>query len=99
MHPAVEGYILSLVRATRQHEMVELGASPRASLALYRTAQALAAIRGRGFAIPDDVKHMVVPVLGHRIMLSTRTRLRGRDNSAVLREIAENVPVPVETMA
>jgi MoxR-like ATPase len=99
VHPAVEGYILGLVRATRQHEMVELGASPRASLALYRTAQALAAIRGRGFAIPDDVKHMIVPVLGHRIMLSTRTRLRGRDNSAVLREIAESVPVPVETTA
>jgi MoxR-like ATPase len=96
VHPAVESYILGLVRATRQHEMVELGASPRASLALYRTAQALAAIRGRGFTIPDDVKHMVVPVLGHRIMLSTRTRLRGRDNNAVLREIVEGVPVPVE---
>ena len=68
-------------------------------MALYRTAQALAAIRGRGFTIPDDVKNMVVPVLGHRIMLSTRTRLRGRDNNAVLREIVESVPVPVEATA
>jgi MoxR-like ATPase len=95
--PAVEGYILAIVRATRLHDTVELGVSPRATLALYRTSQALAAIQGRGYVIPDDVKRMAVPTLAHRLMLSTRTRLRGRDNSAILAEILSSVPVPVES--
>ncbi|MEO8288077.1 MAG: AAA family ATPase [Chloroflexota bacterium] len=95
--PAIEGYILGIIRATRLHEAIELGASPRATLALYRTAQALAAIRGRGYVIPDDVKRMTAPTLAHRIMLSTRTRLRGRDNSTILGEILASVPVPVES--
>jgi MoxR-like ATPase len=95
--PAVEGYILSIVRATRAHDTIELGVSPRATLALYRTSQALAAIRGRGYVIPDDVKRMTAPTLAHRLMLSTRTRLRGRDNSAILGEILASVPVPVES--
>jgi MoxR-like ATPase len=95
--PAVEGYILTIARATRRHDTIELGASPRATMALYRTAQALAAINGRAYVIPDDVKQLVAPVLSHRIMLSTRTRLRGRDNSVILHEIVESVPVPVES--
>jgi MoxR-like ATPase len=95
--PVVEGYILALVRATRLHDSIELGASPRATLALYRTSQALAAARGRGYVLPDDVKEMAAPTLAHRLMLSTRTRLRGRDNSAILGEILSSVPVPVET--
>jgi MoxR-like ATPase len=95
--PAVEDYILHVVRATRQHDTVELGASPRATLALYRTSQALAAIQGRGFVLPDDVKRMALPVLSHRIILSTRTRLRGRDNGAIIKEVVDSVPVPVET--
>jgi MoxR-like ATPase len=95
--PAVEDYILQVVRATRQHDTVELGASPRATLALYRTSQALAAIHGRGFVLPDDVKRLALPVLSHRIILSTRTRLRGRDNGAIVKEVVDSVPVPVET--
>jgi MoxR-like ATPase len=95
--PAVEGYILGIVRATREHDAIELGVSPRATLALYHTSQALAAIRGRGYVIPDDVKEMTAPTLAHRIMLSTRTRLRGRDNAAILGEILSGVPVPVES--
>jgi MoxR-like ATPase len=95
--PAVEGYILTIARATRRHDTIELGASPRATMALYRTAQALAAINSRAYVIPDDVKQLVAPVLSHRIMLSTRTRLRGRDNSVILHEIVESVPVPVES--
>jgi len=92
----VEGYILDIVRATRAHDTIELGASPRATLALYRTSQAMAAVRGRGYVIPDDVKAMAVPTLAHRLMLSTRTRLRGRDNNAILDEVLSSVPVPVE---
>jgi MoxR-like ATPase len=94
--PVVEGYILAVVRATREHDTIELGASPRATLALYRASQALAAVRGRGYVIPDDVKEMAPPTLAHRLMLSTRTRLRGRDNNTILDEILSSVPVPVE---
>jgi MoxR-like ATPase len=93
---AVEGYLVSLIHATRKRDAIELGASPRATLALYRTSQALAAIKGRGFVLPDDVKRMSHPVLGHRIILSTGTRLRGRDATAILDEVIESVPVPVE---
>ncbi|HYO48450.1 MAG TPA: MoxR family ATPase, partial [Chloroflexia bacterium] len=94
---AVEGYMVALTHATRKHDTIELGASPRATLALYRTAQALGAIQERGFVLPDDVKRMLGPVLAHRIILSTRTRLRGRDNAEILREVLDSVPVPVES--
>jgi MoxR-like ATPase len=96
--PAVEGYILQIIRTTRKHDAVELGASPRATLALLRTAQALAAIQGRDYVLPDDAKRMAVPTLSHRIMLGTRTRLRGRDTSVIVAEIVESVPVPVESV-
>ncbi len=96
--PPVESYILAIIGATRKHDAVELGASPRATLALLRTSQALAAMRGRSYVLPDDVKRMAVPTLAHRIMLGTRTRLRGRGNSAIITEIVESVPVPVETV-
>ncbi len=97
--PAIESYIINVIRSTRQHETIELGASPRATLALYRTVQALAAIKGRGYVLPDDVKRMAGPVLSHRLILSTRTRLRGRDNHAILQELLDSVPVPVESVA
>jgi MoxR-like ATPase len=96
---AVEGYLIQLIRATREHDTIELGASPRATLALYRTVQANAAINGRAFAIPDDVKRLAAPVLSHRIIMSTRTRLRGRGTASILQEVLETVPVPVETAA
>jgi MoxR-like ATPase len=98
VNPVLESYIVSLVHATRRHEAIELGASPRATMALYRTSQALAAIEGRGFVLPDDVKRVAVPVMGHRIIPSTRTRLRGRNNAALLQEVLDSVPVPVETI-
>lgn len=94
--PAVEGYLLQIVRGTRGHESIELGASPRATLALYRASQALAAVNRRGYVLPDDVKVMALPVLSHRLMLSTRTRLRGRDAKAILQEVVDGVAVPVE---
>ena len=94
--PPIEDYLLKVSRATRAHEAIELGASPRATMALYRTAQARAAAQGRGFVLPDDVKAMAVPVLAHRVILSTRTRLRGRGSEAIVREVLDSVPVPVE---
>jgi MoxR-like ATPase len=89
-------YITSIVRATRTHDAVELGGSPRASLALYRAARALAAVRGRATVFPDDIKALVVACLGHRVILSPEARLRGRNMTAVLGEIVAGVAVPVE---
>lgn len=93
---AIETYILALVRSTRGNPALSLGASPRASLALYHTAQSLAAIRGRSFVIPDDVQALIVPALSHRLILSSQTRLHGKELSDVLKDIIEQVPVPVE---
>jgi MoxR-like ATPase len=94
---SVREYMVDVVRATREHEAVELGVSPRGTLALYRTVQALAAVRGRAFVIPDDVKYLAPPVLTHRIIISPQTRLRGRRPEEVMAEIVDTVPVPVES--
>ncbi|HTP09021.1 MAG TPA: MoxR family ATPase, partial [Anaerolineae bacterium] len=77
--PAIETYILALVRATRNNSALSLGASPRGSLALARTAQVLAAVRGRAFVIPDDVQLLIVSTLAHRLILSSQSRLHGKD--------------------
>jgi len=92
----VEDYIIRLIHATREHASLELGASPRAMLALYHASQALAALRGRSFVIPDDVKHLVNCVLGHRIISRAGSHLRGSTAEETLREIMDSVPVPVE---
>jgi len=89
-------YLTRLVRATRDHEAVELGASPRGTLALGRAAQALAALRGRDHVLPDDIKALAVPTLAHRIILSPEARLRGRTVAQLLDEIVASVAVPVE---
>lgn len=91
----VRRYIVRVARATRSHPAVTLGVSPRGTLALFHTAQALAALRGRGFVIPDDVKYLAGPVLTHRIHISPQTRLRGRTPEEVIQEIIDEVPVPV----
>ena len=93
---SVRQYLVSVTRATREHPSVDLGVSPRGTLALYRTAQALAAVRGRDYVIPDDVKYLAPAVLTHRIIIRPQTRLRGRTPEQVITEIAESVPVPVE---
>jgi len=95
---SVRQYIVRIIRATREHQHVELGVSPRGSMALYRTAQALAAIRGRTFVIPDDVKELATPVLTHRILISPQTRLRGRTSKEVVAEIVSQVSVPVDRL-
>lgn len=92
----VRRYAVDLVRATRDNDAIELGSSPRGSLALYRGAQALAAIRGRSYVLPDDVKELAPEVLAHRLMLHPETRLRGRTPVAVVRQIVESVAAPVE---
>ena len=93
---AVEDYLVRLVRASRVHASIELGASPRATLGLYRAAQALAALRGRGYVVPDDVKQLAPAVLGHRLITSAQSRLRGRVTADVITELLGSVPVPVE---
>jgi MoxR-like ATPase len=94
--PDVRHYVTSIIRATRGHPAVSLGASPRGSLALFRSAQALAALRGRSAVVPDDVKALAVPTLAHRLMLAPEARLRGRNAAGLVAEILEEVPVPVE---
>ncbi len=96
VEPAVRRYAVRLVRATREDPAFELGASPRGSLALFRTARALAAISGRDYVLPDDVKAMAPHVLPHRMILSTQARLRGREAEQVVAELLERIPVPVE---
>jgi len=93
---SVREYIVKVVRATRVHEAVELGVSPRGTLALYKTAQALAALRGRRFVVPDDVKYLAPSVLTHRLIISPQTRLRGRRPEEIVMDVVETVPVPVE---
>ncbi|MGC9335720.1 MAG: AAA family ATPase [Anaerolineae bacterium] len=93
---SVREFVIDIVRATREHEAVELGVSPRGTLALYRSAQALAVLRGRDFVLPDDVKYLAPAVLTHRIIISPQTRLRGRRPEEVVAEIVGGVPVPVE---
>ena len=95
---SVRGYVVDVVRATRSHKDVQLGASPRGTLSLYKCAQALAAIRGRKYVLPDDVKLLAPYVLTHRILISPATRLRGRRLADVLMDVIETVPVPVERL-
>ena len=94
---SVQNYIVALARLTREHEDIALGASPRATLALYRAAQAWAAIRGTDFVTPDHVKFMAPFVLTHRMSISSQMRLRGRTQDEVLADVIASVPVPVVT--
>lgn len=94
---SVRHYMLQICRATRHHPAVELGASPRGTLALYHAAQALAALRGRDYVLPDDAKELAPCVLTHRLITSPQARLRGRDKEQIVEEIVAGVPVPVES--
>src|SRR6188474_2513998 len=90
---AVAEYIVRLVHATREHPDVYLGASPRGSLNLYRSAQAFAALAGRDYVIPDDVKHLAVAVLAHRLIVKSQASLREVDPEQIVKEILASVPV------
>jgi len=91
--PLVADYIVRLTAATRSHGDVQLGASPRGSLALYRAGQALAALDGRDYVIPDDVKQLAEPALAHRLIVRTSASLRDVDGRAVIRELLDAIPV------
>jgi MoxR-like ATPase len=93
---SVQNYIVQVARATRKHPEIELGASPRATLALYQASQAWAAISGRAYVLPDDVKAMAPHVLTHRLMISPQAQLRGRQPEELVANIVDTVPVPVE---
>jgi MoxR-like ATPase len=90
----IKKYIVALVEATRHHPSIYLGASPRGSLALFRTSQARALLQGRDFVLPDDVKALAEPALAHRSLLSSAGQSQGKDGRAYIAEIMETVPVP-----
>ncbi len=91
--PAISDYIVRLVSATRTHPDVYLGASPRGSLALYRASQAFAALTGRDYVIPDDVKALAEPALAHRVILKTAASIRGVESGGVVSEMLMSVPI------
>ena len=93
---SVKDYVVRIVQATRVHGAVYLGASPRASLSLYRLSQALAAMDGRDYVLPDDVKELAPLVLAHRLVLHPEARWQETDPEAVVRDVLEHVPAPVE---
>ena len=93
---SVRQYVVAIMQASRKHNGLTLGASPRAGLALYKAAQARAAIQGREFVTPDDVKELAAPVLGHRLILTTNSRLHGRSTGGLVADMLSSVPVPIE---
>ncbi len=93
---SVRRYLLAIIRQTRANNEIELGASPRASLALYRASQALALVKGRDYVIPDDVKRLATPVIVHRLIASTEAYLHNRGKDNLIENILANTPVPVE---
>ncbi|NLE43124.1 MAG: MoxR family ATPase [Chloroflexi bacterium] len=94
----LEKYILTLVQATRTHPSLALGASPRGSLAVYKTAQALAALRGRDFVKPDDIKILVPVTLAHRLVLKPESQLRGRTAAGIIQEILEQTELDIGSL-
>ncbi len=97
IEPGVESYIVELVRATRIHSAVELGVSPRGTLALYRATQAYAAIHGRNYAIPDDVKQLAHVILAHRMIATSQSRMHGDVMEQIIDDVLRSVAVPVES--
>lgn len=95
--PSLEGYMISLTSATRQHPSIYLGASPRGTLALYRASQAIALIRGRQYVTPDDVKEMAPLTLAHRLILRPEAQMRGATPESLITDLLAALPVPVES--
>lgn len=94
----IKDYILELVNATRTHKNIELGCSPRASLALMKGSQALAAIRGRDYVLPEDVKEMAIPVLSHRLMLKSSVNMFTNKSEEIVQELLNTVQAPLEKL-
>ncbi len=95
---SVRDYIVRLTAATRRHPDVVLGASPRGSLALFRGGQSFAALRGRDYVLPDDIKHIAVSVLSHRLILKPESQLRGKAPEQVVQELLQTTPVKFEKL-
>jgi len=93
---AVRDYLLEIITRTRDSNSLRLGASPRASLALQHAAQGWAAMNGRSYVLPDDIKYLAVPVLAHRLIAETTTQLRGQPTAQIVSDIVESTPVPIE---
>jgi len=96
VNDSVRDYVVAITQTTRTHPGIKLGASPRASLSLYLAAQSLAAIEGRNYVIPDDVKTLATPVLAHRLIVRSESSLRGQSAESIIGEILTKTPVPVE---
>jgi len=94
VHDEVKNYLLRIVRTTRESFKLGLGGSPRASIAMYHTAQAMAALNGRNYVIPDDIKNLASPVLAHRVILKPEYRLRKETPQTVIEDILSNIEVP-----
>lgn len=94
--PEVERYLLAIVRGTREHAAVQLGVSPRGTLAFYRACSAYAVMQGRDYVIPDDVKQLAPAVLAHRLLTTSRSRMRGKQSREIISEIVQATPVPTE---
>jgi len=92
---SIDNYIVSIVSSTRKNQHVQLGASPRGSLALFRAAQAMAVVRGRDYVLPDDVKELAIPVLSHRLIIKPESKLLGITSEDIINNILSQVPVPV----
>ena len=90
----IKEYIVAIVERTRGHQDIYLGASPRGALALYRTSQARAALAGRDYVIPDDVKALVGPTLSHRVIISPSARIKNVNADSILEDIVKATPVP-----
>ncbi|HXW94917.1 MAG TPA: MoxR family ATPase [Nitrososphaerales archaeon] len=94
LEEAVEDYIVELVRATRKHSDVDVGASPRGSLALMKLSRGRAFLEGRSYVVPDDVKAVAIPALSHRLILKAEGWMKGKRPELVIEEILQSVPVP-----
>ncbi|HEX6990018.1 MAG TPA: AAA family ATPase, partial [Bacillota bacterium] len=99
LSPEVAGYLVDVIRATREDDALRLPASPRSAVALARAARARAVLAGRSFVTPDDVKDLAVPVLAHRLVLNREAELRGDTAAAAIRRALDRTPVPVEHAA
>jgi len=88
-------YVRDIIIKTRNHPQIALGCGPRASLTIMKTAKARAAILGRTYVTPDDVRALIIPALNHRILLKAESELEGLDSKSVLRSIVEDIPVPI----
>ena len=93
---SIKRYIVRLTRATRRHELVDLGASPRATIALYNASKALAYLRGRAYVIPEDVKELFIDIVSHRIFISPQAKYQGKNEKLILKEIMDSTAVPLE---